>query len=142
MRVTLRVGVLILLTSLFSVTGYAQSAQAPAQAIQSPNGKLSLSFRLTGDGEPAYRLSFGGKAVLEEGKLGIELKGQPPFTSGFTVERADTSLTDEAWEPVWGEVKRIRNHYRELAVTLQQADHKARRLTIRFRLFDDGLGFR
>ncbi|MGH9961450.1 MAG: glycoside hydrolase family 97 N-terminal domain-containing protein, partial [Pyrinomonadaceae bacterium] len=96
----------------------------------------------TADGEPTHQLSFRGRPVLQQSKLGIELKDQPAFTKGFTIVKADTSQTDQTWEPVWGEVKRIRSHYKELTVTLQQAAHKNRRMIIRFRLFNDGLGFR
>lgn len=113
-----------------------------AQEIKSPGGGLSLSFSLSADGEPSYELSFGGKAVVRRSRLGVELKDQPAFTTGFAVEKADTAQADETWEPVWGEVRRIRNRYRELAVTLRQPGLKNRRMTIRFRLFDDGLGFR
>lgn len=127
--------VLILFFWLFGLNAFAQS-------VQSPNGKLSLSFGLNNDGEATYQLSFGGRAVVKKSKLGIEMKDQPAFINGFTIVKADTSETDETWEPVWGEVKRIRNQYRELTVTLQQAAFKNRRILIRFRLFDDGLGFR
>jgi len=115
---------------------------AAAQNIQSPNGKLSLSFGLTGDGEPTYQLSLVSKPIVRQSRLGIELKDQAGFSKGFSIVKADTSQKDETWEPVWGEVKQIRNHYRELTVTLQQAASKGGRLIIRFRLFDDGLGFR
>jgi hypothetical protein len=131
----LRIEILILFIALFSLNAFGQS-------IQSPDGKLSLSFALTADGEPTHQLSFDGKPVFQKSKLGIELKDQPAFTKGFTIVTADTSQTDETWEPVWGEVKQIRNHYRELRVTLQQAAHKNRKMIVRFRLFNDGLGFR
>jgi hypothetical protein len=131
----LRIEILILFIALFSLNAFGQS-------IQSPDGKLSLSFALTADGEPTHQLSFEGKPVFQKSKLGIELKDQPAFTKGFTIVTADTSQTDETWEPVWGEVKQIRNHYRELRVTLQQAAHKNRKMIVRFRLFNDGLGFR
>ena len=131
----LRTTILALVISLFSLNTFAQS-------IQSPDGKLSLSFDLTPDGEPTYHLSFRGNPVLQKSRLGIELKEQPAFIKGFTIVKSDTSQTDEMWEPVWGEVKRIRNHYKELAVTLQQPAHKNRTMIIRFRLFNDGLGFR
>ena len=120
------------------LTGFA----AFGQSIQSPDSKLSLSFALTGDGEATYQLSLAGRQVLQKSKLGIELKDQPSFSKGFTILKADTSQKDETWEPVWGEVKRIRNYYNELTVTLQQAAHKNRMMIIRFRLFNDGLGFR
>src|SRR5215211_4595510 len=118
------------------------SINAYAQNIESPDKKLSLSFGLTADGEPTYRLSFKGRPVVEKSKLGLQLKDQPAFASGFTLVKSGTLNTDETWEPVWGEVKRIRNHYTELMVTLQQASLNNRTLIIRFRLFDDGLGFR
>lgn len=60
---------------------------------------------------------------------------------GFTLIDAKTSSFDETWEPVWGEVKQIRNNYNELAVTLDQKAQD-RKMLIRFRLYDDGLGFR
>ena len=53
---------------------------------------------------------------------------------------------DETWEPVWGEESHIRNHYNELAVTLEQGPVNKNGpkavMVIRFRLYDDGLGFR
>ena len=61
--------------------------------------------------------------------------------NGFTLADTQTSTFDETWEPVWGEVKQIRNHYNEMAVTLDQKAQD-RNIIIRFRLFDDGLGFR
>jgi hypothetical protein len=134
-----RLNLLFLLLCLFSFNAAAQNV---TQNIDSPSGKLSLSFALTNDGEPSYRLSIGGRPVVLQSKLGIELKDLPALTKGFAVVSTKISDTDETWEPVWGEVKRIRNRYRELTVTLQQASVNNRRMIIRFRLFDDGLGFR
>ncbi len=132
---TSRTVLLILSVCLLGFNAFAQN-------IRSPNGKLSLSFGLTVDGAPTYQLSFGGKSVIKNSSLGIELKDLPAFTKGFTIAKADHSESDNTWEPVWGQEKRIRNHYRELAVTLQQASVNNRTMIIRFRLFDDGLGFR
>jgi hypothetical protein len=131
----MRKGLLILLVLFFSLN-------AVAQEIKSPNGKLSFSFELSGEGEPTYKLSFNGKAVIQKSRLGIELKELPSLTRGFTIAKAEPSQLDQTWAPVWGEEKEIRNHYNELAVTLQQVSVNNRRIIIRFRLFDDGLGFR
>lgn len=113
-----------------------------AQNLTSPNGHLVLAFSLDEKGEPRYRLDFKGKPVIRSSRLGLELKQQPAFMSGFDVVKADTGSVDETWEPVWGEVKSIRNHYRQLSVTLHQRESNDRRLRIVFRLFDDGLAFR
>lgn len=117
-------------------------AAGSAQTIFSPNKKLSLTVSLSADSVPHYRLSFGKKAVLFPSKLGLEVKNMPSFLSGFSVAAVESSLVDESWNPVLGEVKTIRNSYRELKVTLQQPAVNNRKMVVTFRLFDEGLGFR
>ena len=117
------------------------SGAAMAESITSPNGQLQLNFSVSAQGEPVYELSYKGKPVINPSKLGLELKNDPGLMNGFTLADAKTSTFDETWEPVWGEVKQIRNHYNELVVTLDQKAQD-RNIIVRFRLFDDGLGFR
>ena len=117
------------------------SSTAMAESITSPNGQLQLNFSVNDQGEPVYALFYKGKAVINPSKLGLELKNDPGLMNGFTLADVKTVTLDETWEPVWGEVKKIRNHYNELAVTLKQKAQD-RNMIIRFRLFDDGLGFR
>ena len=114
---------------------------AMAEGITSPNGQLQLNFSVNPQGEPVYELFYKGKAVIKPSKLGLELKNDPGLMNGFTLADTRTSTFDETWEPVWGEVRQIRNHYNEMAVTLNQKAQN-RNIIIRFRLFDDGLGFR
>lgn len=116
------------------------SSAAMAESITSPNGQLQLNFSVNSQGEPVYELFYKGKAVIKPSKLGLELKNDPGLMNGFTLADTQTSTFDETWEPVWGEVKQIRNHYNEMAVTLDQKAQD-RNIIIRFRLFDDGLGF-
>lgn len=117
------------------------SRAAMAESITSPNGQLQLNFSVNSQGEPVYELFYKGKAVIKPSKLGLELKNDPGLMNEFTLADTQTSTFDETWEPVWGEVKQIRNHYNEMAVTLDQKAQD-RNIIIRFRLFDDGLGFR
>ena len=117
------------------------SRAAMAESITSPNGQLQLNFSVNSQGEPVYELFYKGKAVIKTSKLGLELKNDPGLMNGFTLADTQTSTFDETWEPVWGEVKQIRNYYNEMAVTLDQKAQD-RNIIIRFRLFDDGLGFR
>ena len=127
--------------------------------LTSPNGQMQMTFTLTAQGEPVYDLSYKGKAVINPSKLGLELKAnsyeeytaqgatrkastsQTNLQSGFTLASQETSTFDETWQPVWGETRDIRNHYNELMVTLHQ-EAQQRDMKIRFRLYDDGLGFR
>lgn len=117
------------------------SMAATAESITSPNGLLKLNFSLSSKGEPTYELSYKNKVVIKPSTLGLELKNEPGLMNGFVLTDAKTSTFDETWTPVWGEVKQIRNHYNELAVTLNQKA-QSRDIVVRFRLFDEGLGFR
>jgi len=114
---------------------------AVAQQIQSPDGQLSLTFGLKA-GVPYYSLNYKDKAVVKPSSLGLELfNDELGLMNGFSLAKIETATFDETWKPVWGEYKQIRNNYNELAVTLNQ-DKVSRHIIIRFRLFNDGLGFR
>lgn len=115
---------------------------AIAQELKSPNGKLTLGFSLQKDGTPIYTLNYKNKEVVKPSKLGFELEKDPTsLLDGFTIADTQTSSFDETWKPVWGEVAEIRNYYNEMAVRLLQPNTK-REMIVRFRLYDDGLGFR
>ncbi|OAB31457.1 Glycosyl-hydrolase 97 C-terminal, oligomerisation [Flavobacterium fryxellicola] len=115
---------------------------AQSQKVQSPNGKFVMEFALQNDGTPSYSLNYKNKAVVKPSKLGLELKNDTKsLLNDFTVIDTKATTFDENWKTVWGEVASIRNHYNELAVTLNQKGTD-RQIVIRFRLFDDGLGFR
>ena len=121
---------------------FAFSLIAEAQQLKSPEGKFVMEFSLQNDGTPTYNLKYKNKEVVKTSKLGLELKDdKKSLLNDFTVVDTKTSTFDETWKPVWGEVDHIRNHYNELAVTLNQKGTD-RQIVIRFRLFDDGLGFR
>lgn len=112
-----------------------------AQELTSPDKNFLLQFSLQPKGVPAYTLSYKGKTVIRPSHLGLELKEGTSLLDSFEVADNHKTSVDETWQPVWGEVKQIRNHYNELAVTLHQKSTD-RNIVIRFRLFNDGLGFR
>ena len=113
-----------------------------AQELKSPNEKLVMTFSLQAGGVPTYNLTYKQKDIVKQSKLGLELKNdKKSLLNDFEIVDTKTSGFDETWNPVWGEVKTIRNHYNELSVTLNQKETN-RQMIIRFRLFDDGLGFR
>ncbi len=124
----------ILLVCLLAAAGLK------AAELKSPNGNLVLQADVK-DGCPVYRLDYKNRPVIKESRLGLELKNEKDLRSGFRIAEVHTSAFDETWQPVWGEVKDIRNHYNELALTLEQ-EETGRTMIIRFRLYDDGVGFR
>jgi hypothetical protein len=121
----------------FMALSYANSQQ-----LKSPNGNFTMEFALQNDGTPSYSLNYKSKTVIKPSKLGLELKNdKKSLLNDFTVIDTKTAAFDETWKTVWGEVESIRNQYNELAVTLNQKETD-RQIIIRFRLFNDGLGFR
>ena len=136
---------------MFSVAAYS------GETLKSPDGNLELDFRLDERGAPVYNLSYKGSPVVLDSRMGFLLVfnndpsmhrmpyagrfgGPWSLYDGFSMADSKTSSFDETWTPVWGEEAEIRNHYNELAVTLKQ--ESGRIMVVRFRLYDDGLGFR
>ncbi|MBC3539200.1 glycoside hydrolase family 97 protein [Rufibacter sediminis] len=113
-----------------------------AQTLLSPDKNFTFKFELKEKGIPSYQLTYKKKAVIKPSTLGIETKDVPSFLDGFTVTKTEVQSVNDTWEPVLGEQKTIRNHYNELLVTLTQKAQKDRVIRLRFRLFNDGLGFR
>ncbi len=126
------------------------------QSLVSPSGNMELKFSLTEKGTPVYSLDYNGEPVVLPSRMGFELRGQKMTSvsnggfrkeysspvslyDGFEITNVSRDSFDETWEPVWGEEDSIRNNYNEMAATLQKGDTT---MVIRFRLFDDGLGFR
>ena len=140
-----------------------QAKVTDVQTLSSPSGNMQMTFQLNADGTPQYALNYGNTKVILPSDLGYEFRGvlkaqkivynqdgtiskvdgrpSEQFYKGFVVESIDTSSLDEIWEPVWGEEAKIRNHYNELLVNLVQ-EASDRKMSVRFRLYDDGLGFR
>lgn len=148
---------------LLSAVLLSAALGASAQQLTSPDGKMQLSFSID-KGRPTYTLTMDGKTIVAPSHLGYQLKKEnadkstdfdwkpsratdkdadrkADFFSGFSLVKFSNSSFDETWKPVWGEENSIRNHYNEMLVQLKQSKND-RFLNIRFRLFDDGLGFR
>ena len=143
---------------LFAAAAAALGASAQ-EVLRSPDGELELRFSLSDKGEPTYVLDYKGRAAVLPSRMGLELRGDAPalefgaeiqkggygepvsLYDGFEQCGAQRSEFDETWQPVWGEESSIRNRYNELAVTLRQPQ-SGRQMVIRFRLYDEGVGFR
>ena len=144
----------------------APKMPADAVVLRSPDGQLELKFAVV-DGVPEYSLDRAGKAVVLPSRLGFDLLDRDDLDGGFTLTGTAFDSLDETWEPVWGEEASIRNRYNEVLVTVEQQPEAARAaqrgvsvtdpeysadlgnpygkgavMQIRFRLYDDGLGFR
>jgi hypothetical protein len=113
-----------------------------AQELKSPNGNFKMVFAIENDGTPTYQLFMKNKEIIKKSKLGLELqKDKKSLLNDFKLINEVRNTFDETWKTVWGEETEIRNHYNELALTLKQNETE-RQVIIRFRLFNDGLGFR
>ena len=116
-------------------------AQQPV-LIASPDKSIVLSVTNAPTGSVTYRVTYKGKKVIEPSGLGFIFSKPQVSLTQFTIASVDSSTHDEIWKPVWGEVSQIRNHYNELAVTLADKGSSKIKLLVRFRVFNDGVGFR
>lgn len=121
-----------------------------AQTLKSPDGNFVMTFKLK-DGVPYYHLAYKGQTVIEDSQLGLRLfkdgnvkdfkSNDDDFKAGFTLAGETRDSKNEKWKPVMGQKNYYVNHYNELTVKLDQKA-KDRYIKIKFRLFNDGLGFR
>lgn len=112
-----------------------------AQTLTSPNGNLVMDFHLSADKTPVYSLKYKGKDVIRESKMGFQIRPSFDFSKNFRIIETKETASDTSWSPVWGQNSVIRDNHKELFVALEQ-EGTGWLLNIRFRLFDDGLGFR
>lgn len=114
----------------------------PQTNISSPNQQLGLQFSLADDGQAQYAVSFKGDSIITTSGLGFAFEDLPPLVDSLEIIDTETQSVDNNWQPVWGEQQQIRNHYNELLVTLKEQKAPNRTVDLRFRIYDDGLGFR
>lgn len=119
----------------------AASVTVNAQTLTSPDGNLKMQFHLSDEGKPVYSLMYKEKGVINESKMGFQISPSIAFDRNFTVVETKIDSCDTVWNAVWGQNSEIRDHHKELWVALKQ-EKSGRLLNIRFRLFNDGLGFR
>lgn len=154
--------ILLAMLCVLTIGCSGESESVVKETMKSPDGNLTMSFLMAQDGTPQYALDYKGKPVILPSMLGFELRGtikatelefsdagivkkdalpSNSFHDGFVVGNIESDSFDETWTPVWGEEQEIRNNYNEMAVSLLQ-EATGRRMIVRFRLFDEGLGFR
>lgn len=117
------------------------SVSALAQVLTSPDGNLVMDFHLSDGDVPVYSLTYKGKEVIKESRMGFQIRPSYEFDRNFRIVETREGASDTTWEPVWGQNSEIRDNHKELFVALEQKT-TGWLLNIRFRLFDDGLGFR
>ena len=134
------------------------SVAGAVETVSSPDGNVVVNFDVK-NGVPVYTVDYKQQPVIKESRMGLELSSVSARNSfndfrmnegatsklslaeDFELTDVEKSTFDETWSPVWGEESEIRNHYNEMAVTLMQPNLE-RYIVIRFRVYDDGMGFR
>lgn len=110
--------------------------------LSSPNKGIALQLTQSAAGAVTYSVNYKGKAAIKPSALGFTLSSPKLSLKTFTVVSCDSSTTDETWIPVWGETSKIRNHYKQLNLQLKDKGKSGILMTVIFKVFDDGIGFR
>lgn len=137
-----------LVLCFISVPAFAQDvaqAAAGSQSVasaSSPSGTLKVDVTLSPEGRVGYTVMREGKPVIAESRLGFLFTDAPEMLRNFAFAGQSTRSFDETWEQPWGEYRTIRNHYNELTVSFDEKNWDKRRMTVVFRVYDDGIGFR
>ena len=133
--------ILLLLWALVAIAAPARAASVAT--AQSPDRSISLSVDVDNDGRVFYTVDRKGKPLFNKSLLGFVLTDGKNMVRGYGADGAPViSSGDERWEQPWGERRFVQNRYTELSVRFKQKAGPARIMGVRFRLFDDGIGFR
>jgi alpha-glucosidase len=125
-----------------AATLLATPALGAPVTISSPEGVLTVSVDVNGEGRPEYSVSRLGRPVIQPSRLGFLFTDAPKFERNFEISATARASRDDRWEQPWGERRFVRDRHNELRVTLTEKADPKRRLDILFRVFDDGVGFR
>ncbi len=110
--------------------------------VASPDGRIVVSIDTDGDKRIRYAISRKGKYLIAPSLMGFILTDSYNMVRGFVFQGSETAASDTTWEQPWGERKSVRSHYNELLVRFKQPTYLQREMNIRFRVFDNGVGFR
>lgn len=110
--------------------------------VASPDGRNVVQLDINGEGRLAYQVQRDGKSVIDDSRLGIQLRNGRELLRNLKLDAQASSSFDETWEQPWGERRYIRNHYNELRATFVETDRDHRRFDVVFRVYNDGIGFR
>jgi alpha-glucosidase len=135
-----RASVVALFASAVLIPGAVAAAE-----VRSPDGHVVVTVDLVGggglEGCPAYSVTYRGRPVLVESRLGLDLADAPGWDQGFRVAATSRAAHDEIWKPIYGERSEVRDRYHELVVELEDAHSPPRRLVLKFRAYDEGAAF-
>ncbi|MDP5168684.1 MAG: glycoside hydrolase family 97 protein [Bacteroidia bacterium] len=133
---------LYFLAGIILLSACQPSPNAPSTSVSSPDGKLSVDMMLVDNGKPAYLVKKNGAILIDTSTLGLDIAGQPFLGENMTISSASSSEFSETWEMPWGEQRMVNNTYHQLSVDFQEKGENPRSMTLVFRVYNDGLGFR
>ena len=129
----------VFLGAVFAAFLSACSKQQPYFSVAAPDGGLQFTVSSDKLGRIHYSVTDQGAAVIKTSRLGFAFANAPGFTEGLSLRAGKTAAVDTSWQQPWGERRTVRDQHNEQAFTLSDGN---RRVTLRVRVFNDGLGFR
>src|SRR5690348_6210987 len=132
---------LLAMRTLLPICGLLASTLSAQIRVASPDGKNQVALQID-SGHLRYSLSRSGQQLIHTSLLGMQFAGQPALRDSLAITDTSRATHDETWTQPWGELSHVREHYHEVAVSVQETKAPNRRFTVRVRVFDDGIGFR
>ncbi|KDC55366.1 glycoside hydrolase family 97 protein [Pseudoalteromonas sp. S3431] len=128
-------------TSTLLLLAFSSSCFAQTATLQSPNGniKITISDELN---TPTYSIDFKNRPVITSSALGFEFKQQAPFSEGFKIAKTQKQTVNTQWQLPWGERQTVTDKHNEVAVTFNKSQPQGGTFTVKFRAFNNGIGFR
>ena len=129
---------------ILACSGIVRAAQA-GHVLESPDGNVAVKFDLKNIGEqpgcPIYTVTYNGRPVIADSRLGLTIKDAAPLDAGFEIVEVSRTSHNSTYSPVYAERKTIRDHYNQLVAELKESRPPHRRLRLTFRAYNEGAAF-
>lgn len=139
MKAICRKASLLLLVTWIAV-GCASVVTAAEHQVAAPGGGLKVI--VSDDGGLNYRVEVKGKTILTNSPLGFEFQDGTKLGPSAVIQKSARDKHDGEWENPFGNRRKVRDHWRELRLTLEERGTPGRRFGLIVRAYDDGVAIR
>ena len=147
MRRVLRCAVLVFAGLGFGVArAEPQNDAVKPVVVASPDGHIRVEVSLDADNNggavPRYRVMYGGRPVIADSRLQVELADGVTLGSDSVIEGSRTTTIDTEYRQYPGKRSKVVDRCSETVITLRERGQAARKWELVVRAYNDGAALR
>ena len=81
--------------------------------IQSPDGKIQVSFGINDSSAIFYSVDFEDSILIQNSQLGFQFQDKPDFGKNLKIVSFSEMEVNQSWNPVYGERSEVKDIYNQ-----------------------------